>query len=403
MRRNLLRPACGLGRSEFLRAKESTRSFTTTQFFSSGEKSDSKPDKPANTRPNLQQRSERASKEVNAILNASSAGKAAPGGGRGGRPAAGGGSGPNPARKIINLRSLPRGRGGANGMISLNLMRLNNNNQAGKPDGGAPAGPRPGFTPRGGAGGFRGRGRGGGFRGNRERQEGGGGRGGRPRKTDSGERQTEEDYASRRRGKAKEEAESLEERQARIGREVGFPSQYNPSTTLESLVPFLPEVATESNPLGRLATAMTNMRVLTGNYLDPNPVINAEDMYRDYKLNGSMFFTDLAVKKAIEEKVERCEGEIPGPDAVIKETIVKKTILGEYEPINPAPITDSVAIAKNFHLKEGTYQTRQTKAFEAKLVELVSKAKTRAKKKDVKAKPQEAKGKASKTPKPKAA
>ncbi|CAI4218608.1 unnamed protein product [Parascedosporium putredinis] len=218
-----------------------------------------------------------------------------------------------------------------------------------------------------------------GARGDQGRQGGrGGGTARRPKKED-GERQNDQDYANRKRGQPKQEAETLQERQARLARDVGVTTSYNPTTTLETLVPFLPEVATESNELGRLATAMTNMRVLAGGHVDPNPIVNPEDMYRDYKLRGSMFFTDLAAKKAIEQNVERANGKIPGPDDVIKETIINKTILGEYEPVKSAAINDVVTITKNFHLKEGTYQAKQTKAFEAKLVSLLNKANAKPK------------------------
>ncbi|CAI4218609.1 unnamed protein product, partial [Parascedosporium putredinis] len=89
MRRNLLRPAYGLGRSEFYRTHDATRCFTTTQFFSNPEAGD----KPANARPNFQQRTERASKEVNALLKESSAKNAGP------RGPAGATGGPTPRGK----------------------------------------------------------------------------------------------------------------------------------------------------------------------------------------------------------------------------------------------------------------------------------------------------------------
>lgn len=252
--------------------------------------------------------------------------------------------------KVVNLQSLPRrGRGGGIGVFR-------------------------GMGRVGMAGGLRGRGN---FRG-RGRGEGGaggsrGGRGGMRRRRDDGANKDEE-YANRKQGKGKkgDEVETFEEKQSRMAREVGVATRYEPNTTLGSLVPYLPDVATDSNPLGRLATAMANMRALTGGYVDPNPVIHAEDMHSQFRNNGSMFFTDLRTRAAIE-----AQGEVGGVDDVVKNTIVKRAILGEYDGVEAPSHKDAAGVVRNSLTKEASYQGSKVTAFEEKLAELVAKAKVK--------------------------
>lgn len=352
----LLRPAYGLSRSEFHRARDSARSFTTSQFLAQENKNNA-------PRPTLEQRSERTSKEVNDLL-----GRAAQRSG----PASPGGAGTK--GKVINLQSLPRkgARGGGLGIFG----RLGRGGTSGGAGGGM------------GRGTLRGRGRDSGATGGA-----GGAKGGRRRrkKSEDPESQSDQDYAARREAKTdmNKEPESLEERQARIAKEVGVETQYNPSTSLETLKPFLPDVPVDSNPLGRVATAMTNMRVLAGGHIDDNPIIHRDDMYRQYKQDGAMFFTDLRARKAVEEK-----GEVGNPDDTVKNTITKRAVMGEYDPVERPDVKDPLSLARNALRKSGTYQGPKVEAFETKLAELVAKAKTSQSQAKGKAdKPQEKKGK----------
>lgn len=357
----ILRPAYGLSRSELHRAKESVRSLTTSQFFAA-ENDASKP--PTNS---SEQRAEKTSKEVNALLdkgprrgggfgNRGARGTGGNRGGfanRGGNGERGGASGGGMTRgKVVNLQSLPRrGRGGGGG---LGIFR--------------------GMGRVGMAGGAPGRGN---MRGKREGGSGGGGarggRGGMRRRRDDGSNKDEE-FASRKqnKGKKEDEVETFEEKQSRMAREVGVASRYEPNTTLGSLVPFLPDVATDSNPLGRLATAMANMRALTGGYVDPNPVIHAEDMYSEYRNKGSMFFTDLRTRAVIEK-----QGEVGKVDEEVKRTIIRRAILGEYEGVEVPETKDAPGVVRNALTKEATYEGGKVAAFEGKLAELVEKAKAR--------------------------
>lgn len=194
------------------------------------------------------------------------------------------------------------------------------------------------------------------------------------RKRRDGGSNKDEEFASRKQGgnKKVEEVETFDEKQSRIAREVGVATRYEPNTTLGSLVPFLPDVATDSNPLGRLATAMANMRAVTGGHVDPNPVVHAEDMYSEYRNNGAMFFTDLRTRAAIE-----AQGEVGEADEAVKKTIIKRAILGEYEGVEAPSAKDAEGVVRNALTKEATYQGSKVAAFEEKLAELVAKAKVR--------------------------
>lgn len=329
----LLRPACGLSRSEFYRARDSARSFTTSQFYGDEDRA---------PRPTFEQRSERTSKEVGDLLGRVSQR-----------------TGPAPARfrgggqgKVVNLQSLPRGgaRGGAGGLgIFRKLGRGGMGGGMGR------------------QGNLRGRGGGGGARGGR-----GGGK--RKKKEEDPDRQSDQDYAARREAKAdmSKEAESLEERQARLAREMGVETQYNPSTTLESLKPFMPDVPADSNALGRVAAAMTNMRLLAGGHIDDNPVIHGADLYRQLKQDGTIFFTDLRARKAVEG-----QGEVNGPDDVVRDTITKRAVMGEYGAVESPNVKDPLAVARNALGKSASYHGAKASAFESKLAQMVAKTKTR--------------------------
>lgn len=348
----LFRPAYGLSRSEFHRAADSARSFTTSQFFGADD---------GGSRPNFEQRSERTSKEVNAMLK----NVPARGGPAGARGSAGGARG-----KVVGLQSLPRrGRGG------LGLFR-----GLGRGRGGTGMGT-----------GMRGRG----ARGQGRGAAGGGrGRGPARRKREDAEGQSDAEYAARReaKGKVNKDPETAEERESRLEREVGVESRYAPSTTLASLTPFLPEVPADSNPLGRLAAAMNSLRVLAGGHVDTNPVIHRDDMWRQYKADGAMFFTDLRARRALEAK-----GEVGGADGVVRETITRRVVMGEHESVEAPEVKDAAGLARSALIRGGCYQGRKLGEFEGKLAELVAKAKVRqAAPKQVKKEEEPAKGKGKK-------
>lgn len=344
----ILRPARGLSRFEVSRARDSARSFTTTQFFAEDEK--------APRRPTHEQRSERTSKEVSDLLGRAAQRK----------------NGPAPARlgggtrgKVLNLQSLPRrgARGGGLGIFR-NLGRGGMGGGMGRPGGS-----------RGGGGGVgSGRGRGGGRR---------------KKKTDE-ETENDQNYLARREAKANAnlDLETPEDREARMIQEVGVKTQYNPTTSLGSLTPFLPDVPADSNALGRLATALANMRELTGGYIDDNPVVHGKDLYRQFKQDGIIYFTDLRARKAVER-----QGEVGAPDDAVKNTITKRAVMGEYDAVQRPDVKDPLTMARNALAKSAGYNRPKVEAFEAKLAEMVAKGKTRqAKVKGTAEKPQENRG-----------
>ncbi|SPO02211.1 uncharacterized protein DNG_04884 [Cephalotrichum gorgonifer] len=366
----ILRPAHGLTRAEFYRAKETVRSFTTSQFFAAeNDNSSSRPTFAAgndntsssSSRPTFAQRSERTSRDVNSILSQSPS--------RGAAGALGGA----PRGKVLNLQSLPRrarggGLGGAEGFRGRGAFR-----------GAGVEGLRGRGSLRGaGTQGFRGRGS---FRGAEGAR---GGRGGRGRgrggaKRSGGDGAAKDEDLSARRRQGPKEPETLEERQARLAREVGYATKYKPTTDIGTLGPYLPEVATDSNPLGRLAAATTSMRLIARGYVDPNPVINAEDMYRRFRADGAAFFTDLSAREAL-----ATQGEVGMPEEAVKEAVLKSAVLGEYAAVEATTYEDVVGTARNALRKEGTYQGQQVDKFEAKLAQLVAKAKARQAKPKVK-------------------
>jgi hypothetical protein len=168
-------------------------------------------------------------------------------------------------------------------------------------------------------------------------------------------------------------------RRDRIAREVGVETPYNPQTSLETLVPYLPEVATDSNPLGRIATAITNLRVVAGGIVDTSPLVNSEEMYREYRKKGAIFYADPKTKDRIEW------GLPPGKDIMpvsteVKAAITRRAIKGEYDEVGGENVDfrDVLGLSRRYHAKQQSYLGKDREQFEKKLVELISKTKAGA-------------------------
>jgi hypothetical protein len=160
----------------------------------------------------------------------------------------------------------------------------------------------------------------------------------------------------------------------------GNPSTYEPTTTLQALMGYMPALATDSSPLGAAGTAMANLRSLSwGEPFEPQasrlaPRDNRNRMERD----GALLFSLLEDKAEVAKLRGR---DVEGPDETVRTTIVEKALLGRYD--GPQFLEDvkrdPVALARNLHRLEGSYTPLKTKEFEEKLASLVSRGAGNAK------------------------
>lgn len=190
--------------------------------------------------------------------------------------------------------------------------------------------------------------------------------------------------------------ETAEEQQWVLDRDHGQRTAYNPSLTAESLVGYGPAVAA-SNERAQGETVLENLRVLAGGApFTPKPWGMPRHAVEQifYSREKMRFFADVAEKEQVAAWAASEEGaqfveemqarkefkkrpvpdvtKLKGPEEVVRETIVAEAIVGEHEKPVFAPAKDPIALARNWHLRDGTYTTKDVESFEAKLKTLVA-------------------------------
>jgi len=396
MRRHALRPAAGLTRTDFYRSIETISTSTRSAFFSTTQPSYQDPNDgrakppPPPRAPPARPALGAARKEVRRIVQQERVRIGETQASRGGSYARGGGRGGAGGQKVINLTSLPKGfasklkglktgvQGSPDTMNPQNFVPMSGRGRGfgprdfGRGRGGG--GARGGRGGRGGVGfGAGGGARGRGDRGRGNRSRGGYGAGGASSSHQSGTKSQDSKGIDSAMG---ENAETEMARSDRIAREVGISTPYDPQTSLETLIPYLPEVATDSNPLGRIATAITNLRVVAGGIVDTSPLVNSDEMWRDYRKKGAIFYADPKTKERIEWGLPPGKNIMPVGEEV-KEAITRRAIKGEYDEKTKQTVDfkDPLGLSRRYHAKEQTYFRKDGEQFEKKLVELISKGK----------------------------
>jgi hypothetical protein len=153
-------------------------------------------------------------------------------------------------------------------------------------------------------------------------------------------------------------------------RDVGYYQVYTPDTSLETLRGFGPAVATDSNPLGKVETVMSGLRSLAfrAPYEPRTHQLLPREIHHKMAAGRVYLFSNMEDKAAVEEMRGK---PIPGPDDVVKETILANAVRGEFEAPKFAEISDPVGVARSVHRLSGTWGPTNAKKFEEKLVSLL--------------------------------
>ncbi|KAL5606046.1 hypothetical protein BROUX41_006180 [Berkeleyomyces rouxiae] len=400
MPRNLFRPAHGLTcvklRSQ-LAACSRALSTTSPRADDTPSKPPSARASPPNAAPRLP-RSAAAASEISSMLRSSAStpppgarpiGTNTPGSTPGANHTASSG-----APRVVNVRSLPRGRGGlrlgggALGSVvrnpdgTVSVRRLPPTARIGGP--GAPqnrsGGPRGSNsegvfrTHSGGRGGPRGGTQGGRSRDGGRRKEDGrgagksGGSGGKKPMNEYQAMAEEIDWYA---PYTKEELQILSERVPAAPERKA--ETFVPKLGVDELLEYAPALATDSNILGKAATIRQTLKTIAGGPIDPGHLAHPKMMAAKYDYRGVMYFEKLETKELLEQ---RANIKIKlGPDARLKDVLVRRTVKGQYEPMPAVPQSDVLQMTRNYHLKANTYHSSATDKFHVKLEEMLAKVK----------------------------
>ncbi|KAL2885640.1 Glutarate-semialdehyde dehydrogenase DavD [Ceratocystis lukuohia] len=390
MSRNLLRPAYGLTRAEFHnQLSVRSRALSTTTSCLDDTSRSSPPHKTSSTSASRLPRSRVAASEISSMLR-HEASQPPPGANQAGPGTAGNPrSGPPLGTRVVNVRSLPRGRGGlrlgggALGTVVRNPDGTVSVRRMAKPTaGGRSDDPRRQQNGRNSEGIFRSRG---GARTGRGR--GGMGSGGRGGKADAGGRAGQPGQSRDKRPVnqyhamaedidwyapyTKEELQVLAERVPAAPTRVA--ETFVPELGIDELLEYAPALATDSNVLGKAATVRQTLKTIAGGPVDPGHLAHPNMMAAKYDYRGVMYFEKLQTKELLEQRANISIK--MGPDDRLKDVLVRRTLKGQYEPIPAVPKSDVLQLTRNYHLKANTYHSTATDKFQVKLEEILAKAK----------------------------
>ena len=261
------------------------------------------------------------------------------------------------------MKSLPRaspGRGGFRGRGGFSASTRGGSSFRGR------------ATARGGrgGGGFRGRGRGRGGKGLGRRKDG---------------EEDEDKEKERKRQAAAFDVLDPDEQAFDNGMRFGVRSKYSPTLTLESLSEFASIVPTSS--AGKNAAVLENLSVLgTADPVGAPQRFLARHLAAEVEQNGLRFFADVKSKDAAEKylqarpKPEATEGEeakqlddaplIASAEEAIRKVVIEKAIQGQHEA--PKHASDTIGVARAWHLRAETYTTKDVNTFEKKLTTLLA-------------------------------
>ncbi|PHH55665.1 hypothetical protein CFIMG_008645RA00001 [Ceratocystis fimbriata CBS 114723] len=390
MSRNLLRPAYGLTRAEFHnQLSVRSRALSTTTSCLDDTSRSSPPHKTSSTSASRLPRSRVAASEISSMLR-HEASQPPPGANQAGPGTAGNPrSGPPLGTRVVNVRSLPRGRGGlrlgggALGTVVRNPDGTVSVRRMAKPTaGGRSDDPRRQQNGRNSEGIFRSRG---GARTGRGR--GGMGSGGRGGKADASGRAGQPGQSRDKRPVnqyhamaedidwyapyTKEELQVLAERVPAAPARVA--ETFVPELGIDELLEYAPALATDSNVLGKAATVRQTLKTIAGGPVDPGHLAHPNMMAAKYDYRGVMYFEKLQTKELLEQRANISIK--MGPDDRLKDVLVRRTLKGQYEPIPAVPKSDVLQLTRNYHLKANTYHSTATDKFQVKLEEILAKAK----------------------------
>jgi hypothetical protein len=156
----------------------------------------------------------------------------------------------------------------------------------------------------------------------------------------------------------------------------GNPSTYTPDATLQSLMGYMPALATDSSPLGRAGTVMANLRALS--WAEPFDSqasrLAALDNKKRLEWDGALLFSHLDDKAEISKITGR---EVQGPDETVRATILETAVMGRYEApefvgdVKGRGVEKAAALARSVHRLADSYGPQQTRSFEEKLASLM--------------------------------
>ncbi|KAI6783280.1 uncharacterized protein J7T54_004307 [Emericellopsis cladophorae] len=264
--------------------------------------------------------------------------------------------------KIVDIKSLPRG-----GLRGRGGFRGRGGASAGASAGGAGGGPNRfagasrGNAARGGRGGASARGR----RGNAVRK---------------GRKKGEEGEEGDRKDRRFDQGHAVEpEAQAFMDTmRYGVTTTFNPSVTTKSLEGHFPAVP--SGQHGALASVHQSLAALGGgNRVGLPDEHTPKDNARDLHTTKFRYFSDVESKDRVEAHLQARyktdKQQVLPADEHVRKVVWEQAVLGKHEAPQFADAKNSTQIARNWQLRNETWQPREASIFEAKVASLLERAK----------------------------
>jgi len=177
-----------------------------------------------------------------------------------------------------------------------------------------------------------------------------------------------------------EEEEPLEpEAQAFVDTmRYGVTTTFNPSVTTKSLEGHFPAVP--SGQHGALASVHQSLAALGGGDRVGLPDEHApKDNARDLHTTKFRYFSDVESKDRVEAHLQARyktdKQQVLPADEHVRKVVWEQAVLGKHEAPQFADAKDSMQIARNWHLRNETWQPKEASIFEAKVASLLERAK----------------------------
>jgi hypothetical protein len=162
----------------------------------------------------------------------------------------------------------------------------------------------------------------------------------------------------------------------------GVTTTFNPSVTVESLEGHFPAVP--SGQQGPLASVHHSLAALgRGDRVGLPGEHTPKDNARAFHQAKFRYFTDIGSRDRtdahLKERYKTDEQQILPADEHVRKVVWEQTVLGKHEAPQFADAKNAPQMARNWQLRNETWQPREASIFEAKVASLLERAKPKGK------------------------